>query len=411
MKIPFSPPYIDDEIRKEVLEALDSGWITTGPKTLELEKLVAQYAEVDFVNCTNSATSALMLVLHWFGVGRGDEVIIPAYTYAATALAVIHVGAKPVMVDCGSDLNLDPEKIAGLINPKTKAIIPVDIAGWPCEYDKINDIARKAAALFVAANEVQEKLGRILVMADAAHSIGATYHSRPTGCLADITVFSFHAVKNVTTAEGGAICLNLPAPFDNEQIHKTLKLWSLNGQTKDAYSKTLNGGWKYDIIYPGFKINMPDICAAVGLAQLRKYDGFILKERKRVFEVYNKAFSQQGWAELPPPDTDKKAGSYHLFALRIKGITEPQRDQMIEYITEMGVSVNVHFQPLPLLTVFKEMGYDIKNFPIAYDYYSREISLPIYPDLDNVKIEFIVNAVTTAYRQTLSPLLEERGQG
>ncbi len=397
MKIPFSPPYIDDDIRKEVMEALDSGWITTGPKVKELEKVVAQFAGVELANCTNSATSALMLVLHWFGVTRGDEVIIPAYTYAATALAVMHVGAKPVMVDCGSDLNIDASKIAKAITPKTKAIIPVDIAGWPCDYEAINKLVDQESYQFVPSTEVQKKLKRILVLADAAHSIGATFNSKAIGSLADITVFSFHAVKNITTAEGGAICLNLPAPFDNSEIHKTLKLWSLNGQTKDAYTKTLNGGWKYDIVYPGFKMNMPDICAAIGLAQLRKYKSHILPERKRVFNAYVEAFSKLDWAELPAQDNKEKSGSYHLFALRVKGITEDQRDRMIELIMNDGVSVNVHFQPLPVLSIFKERGYNIKDYPVAFDNYSREISLPIYPELDQEKIEYIVNTAVNAY--------------
>lgn len=399
MKIPFSPPYIDDDIRKEVLHSLDSGWITTGPKVLALEKLTAQYAGVDFVNCTNSATSALMLVLHWFGVTRGDEVIIPAYTYAATALAVMHVGATPVMVDCGPDFNIDPEKVKAAITSKTKAIIPVDIAGWPCNYQKLNELVISSHSEFNPTTPVQKQLGRILVLADAAHSIGASVSGKPAGALTDITVFSFHAVKNITTAEGGAICLNLPPPFNNSEIHKTFKLWSLNGQTKDALAKTNGAGWKYDIIYPGFKMNMPDICAAIGLAQLRKYRSHILPERKRVFETYISKFSQFDWAELPPQDSESEKGSCHLFALRIKGIEEKKRDKMIELISETGVSVNVHFQPLPLLTVFREKGYKITDYPMAYDSYAREISLPIYPELDQDKIEYIVNAVAGAHRQ------------
>lgn len=402
MKIPFSPPYIDDGIRKEVMESLDSGWITTGPKALELEKLTAQFAGLDFANCTNSATSALMLVLHWFGVTRGDEVIIPAYTYAATALAVMHLGAKPVLVDCGTDLNIDPAKIRKAITSKTKVIIPVDIAGWPCDYGAINKLVEEEAHQFVSVTNVQKTLNRILVLADAAHSIGATYGHKPIGSLTDITVFSFHAVKNITTAEGGAICLKLPSPFDNAQIHKTFKLWSLNGQTKDAYSKTLNGGWKYDIVYPGFKMNMPDICAAIGLAQLRKYKFHILPERKRVFDAYSTAFNKLDWAELPAQDNNERSGSYHLFALRIKNITENQRDRMIEQIMKEGVSVNVHFLPLPLLSIFKERGYNINDYPVAYDCYSREISLPIYPELDHEKIEYIVNAVARAYQNIAS---------
>ncbi len=399
MKIPFSPPYIDDDIRNEVMKALDSGWITTGPKVMELEKLVAEFAGVEFVNCTNSATSALMLVLHWFGVTKGDEVIIPAYTYVATALAVMHLGAKPVMIDCGANLNINIEKIAEEITPKTKAIIPVDIAGWPCDYEAINQLVAEASDQFVASTEVQKKLNRILVLADAAHSFGAMYNDKPIGSLVDITVFSFHAVKNITTAEGGAICLNLPSPFDNASIHKKLKLWSLNGQTKDAYTKTLNGGWKYDIVYPGFKMNMPDICAAIGLAQLRKYKSHILPTRKHVFDAYANAFAKLDWSELPECDNEKKSGSYHLFALRIKNISEHQRDEMIELIMAEGVSVNVHFQPLPLLSIFKERGYNIKNYPVAHDSYAREISLPIYPELDQEKIEYIVNTVKTAFEK------------
>lgn len=399
MKIPFSPPYIDDDVRAEVLDALNSGWITSGPKVLALEKLVAQQASLEHVACCNSATSGLMLLLHWYGVTRGDEVIIPAYTYAATALVVMHLGAKPVLVDCGPDFNMDVTQLRQKITANTKVIMPVDIAGWPCDYKQINEIVNDNAirSQFNAKTENQQKLGRILVLSDAAHSIGATYQGKPMGHWADFTVFSFHAVKNVTTAEGGAMCINLPEGFDNAEVYKTLKLWSLNGQTKDAFSKTNGAGWKYDIIYPGFKMNMPDVCAAIGLAQLRKYSSQILLERKRVFESYVNQFSEYEWAQLPPQDTDEKKSSYHLFALRINGISESQRDQMIDHITATGVSVNVHFQPLPLLTVFKDRGYSINHYPMAYDSYSREISLPIYPELDGIKIKYIKDVVESAY--------------
>ncbi len=400
MKIPFSPPYIDDEVKREVLDALESGWITSGPKVLALEKLVAQEVGIEHVACCNSATSALMLLLHWYGVKRGDEVIIPAYTYAATALAVMHLGATPVMIDCSDDFNINVDLIAGKITERTKVIIPVDIAGWPCDYDALYELLNTPSIKnkFKPEGEQQNKLGRILVLADAAHSIGAVYKGKPSGQLADITVFSFHAVKNVTTAEGGAMCINLPeSQFNHEEVYKTLKLWSLNGQTKDALAKTNGAGWKYDIVYPGFKMNMPDICAAIGLAQLRKYTSQILVERRRVFNEYVSLLSEYSWAELPPIDTDELNSSYHLFALRIKGIKEGQRDQMINFITEKGVSVNVHFQPLPLLTVFKERGFSIQDFPKAFDNYSREISLPIYPELDQSKIEFIVAAIKEAY--------------
>ncbi len=400
MKIPFSPPYIDNDVKREVLETLDSGWITSGPKVLALEKLVAEQTGVPHVACCNSATSGLMLLLHWYGVTRGDEVIIPAYTYAATALVVMHLGAKPVLVDSGPDFNMDVTQLRQKITANTKVIMPVDIAGWPCDYKQINEIVNEPSvrALFNPKTETQKQLCRILVLSDAAHSIGATYHGQQMGHGADFTVFSFHAVKNVTTAEGGAMCINLPQNFDNVAVYKTLKLWSLNGQTKDALAKTQGAGWKYDIVYPGFKMNMPDVCAAIGLAQLRKYQAIILPERRRVFNEYVAQFSKHTWALLPPQDTHEKKSSYHLFALRINGISESQRDQMIDHITATGVSVNVHFQPLPLLTVFRERGYTMSDYPVAYDSYSREISLPIYPELDSPKIDFIVNAVVAAYQ-------------
>lgn len=401
MKIPFSPPYIDDDVKQEVLDTLNSGWITSGPRVLALEKAVAEYTGVEAVACCNSATSGLMLLLHWYGVTRGDEVIIPSYTYAATALVVMHVGAIPVMVDSGPDFNMDVEKIREKITSKTKVIIPVDIAGWPCDYEGIYKLVNdpQIKSQFRATTENHKRLRRIMVLADAAHSIGAMYKNKPIGTWGDFAVFSFHAVKNITTAEGGAMCINLREPeFNREEIYKTLKLWSLNGQTKDAYAKTNGAGWKYDIVYPGFKMNLPDICAAIGLAQLRKYKSCILVERKRVFDLYTKLFSTFSWAELPPTDTGKKKSSYHLYALRIKAIAELQRDQMIELISATGVSVNVHFQPLPLLTVFKERGYQISEYPKAYDSYSREISLPIYPELDEEKINYIVNAVVKAYQ-------------
>jgi len=414
MKIPFSPPYIDDDVKREVLEALDSGWITSGPKVLALEKLVAQQIGIDHVACCNSATSGLMLLLHWYGVTRGDEVIIPAYTYSATALVVMHLGATPVLVDSGADFNVDINKIRDKITSKTKVIMPVDIAGWPCDYTALDALVNEPEIQkqFIPKNETQKKLGRILILADAAHSIGASYHNKPIGNWADFTVFSFHAVKNVTTAEGGAMCVTLPEPFKNEEVYKTLKLWSLNGQTKDALAKTNGAGWKYDIVYPGFKMNMPDLGAAIGLAQLRKYETHILPERKRVFDLYVQHFSKYSWVQLPPHNSEHKKSCYHLFALRIKNITEHQRDQMIEHITATGVSVNVHFQPLPLLTVFRERGFKMDDYPVAYDSYSREISLPIYPELDSIKIDFIVNAVAAAYHLARHlPLSSGEGQG
>lgn len=405
VNISFSPPFVNSDVKQEVLEVLDSGWITSGPRALELEKLVAEQSGVSRVACCNSATSGLMLLLHWYGVTRGDEVIVPAYTYAATALAVMHVGATPVMVDGGGDFNMDVAQLKKKITAKTKAIIPVDFGGWPCDYQSIMDLVsqEEIRKQFHPTNEHQRNLHRILVISDAAHAIGATYHKKPIPLWPDFTVFSFHAVKNITTAEGGAICINLPhARFFHEEIYKTLKLWSLNGQTKDALAKTNGAGWKYDIVYPGFKMNLPDICAAIGVAQLKKYQSFILPERKRVFDAYVKAFGKYPWAEMPPVDSELKTSSCHLFALRIHNIKEEQRDRMIDKIQSTGVSVNVHFQPLPLLTVFRERGYDIREYPKAYENYAREISLPVYPELDQEKIDYIVQAVVQAYAAVMN---------
>jgi dTDP-4-amino-4,6-dideoxygalactose transaminase len=402
VQIPFSPPFIDDNIRKEVMDALDSGWITSGPVVRELEAELGRFVGNENVLAVSSGTAGLMLALHWYGVGPGNEVIIPAYTYAATALAVMHVGATPVMVDVGEDFNVSIQDVRRKTSDKTKAVIPVDIAGWPCDYEEIFRTVADLSKQFHPATDVQRRLRRMLVLADAAHSIGATTEGSPASKLADMAVFSFHAVKNVTTAEGGAIALNLPAPFDNGDLKKTLKLWSLNGQTKDAFTKTLNGGWKYDIVYPGFKMNLPDVLAAIGLAQLRKYAGTLLPARKRIFEFYDSAFSKYAWAQLPPWRSHSGASSCHVYALRVRGITEAQRDRMIEKITKKGVSVNVHFQPLPLLTVFRERGYRIEDYPAAYDSYAREISLPVYPGLTEEQLRYVVRTVVGAYEKQLS---------
>ena len=403
MKIPFAPPFIDEDVKNEVLSALESGWITTGPKVRALEQETAKYANIDHVLCINSATSGLMLMLHWLGIGRGDEVIVPAYTYCATALVVMHVGATPVMVDVKDDFNIDPEKVKEAITDKTKAIIPVDFAGWPCDYDSLYAVIKTPEAInkFQAKGVVQQQLGRIAILADAAHSFGAEYNNVRTGNLADITVFSFHAVKNLTTAEGGAICITMPPPFDNAEIYKTLRLWSLNGQTKDAFTKSQAGGWKYDIVYPGFKMNMPDVCAAIGLAQIRKYDTALLAERKRVFDYFSIEFTKDIWAALPPFELPNFRCSYHLYPLRIKNITEEQRDSIIELITIAQVAVNVHFIPLPLLKVFKDRNYRMENYPVAYTNYAAEISLPIYPQLSNNDCELIVSEVRNAVNAIL----------
>ncbi|MBS1517301.1 MAG: DegT/DnrJ/EryC1/StrS family aminotransferase [Bacteroidetes bacterium] len=401
--IPFSPPYIDEDVINEVLDSLNSGWITTGPKVKALEKEVAGFTGVENVLCVNSATSAMMLMLHWFGVGSGDEVIIPAYTYCATALAVMHLGAVPVMADCDENFCIDVTKLKKLINEKTKAVVPVDIGGYPCDYDEINNIvsSSEVTALFRPANEVQSKLGRIFVMSDSAHSIGAFYKGKKSGSLCDVSVFSFHAVKNVTTAEGGAICLDLPAPFDNSEIYSWLRLLSLNGQTKDAFTKSKGGNWKYDIVYPGFKINLNDLCAAVGLAQIRKYSDDLLIRRKEIFGKYNSFFSEFDWAQMPPFQNSGRESSYHIYLLRINGISEEQRDSIIDQINARGVAVNVHFIPLPMLKIFRERNYDISNFPVSYDNYSRVITLPVYPQLSDNDIETVIKAVKESYEAVI----------
>lgn len=404
MKIPFSPPYIDDSVINEVVDSLRSGWITSGPKVKALEKEIKDYSGSKQVVCVNSWTSGAIMMLRWLGVKEGDEVIVPAYTYSATALAVMHAGAKPVMVDSGNDFNISVEAIRSAITDRTKAIIPVDIAGFPCNYEEIMSLVQEPEIIskFIPTSAVQKKLGRILILNDAAHSLGAKYNSHNrTGSETDVAIFSLHAVKNITTAEGGAICLNLPEQFDNDLLYAELRMMTLNCQTKDALSKSVAGGWRYDIIGLGMKINMADINAAIGLAQIRKYPE-LLQERKRLFLEYNTAFSKYEWAILPPSMEKEKESSYHLYALRIKNITEEQRDEMINLISGKGVAVNVHFIPMPMLTFFKEQGYDIKYFPQAYKNYSCEISLPIYPQLTDEMVAYVIEAVVEAFNKTIN---------
>jgi dTDP-4-amino-4,6-dideoxygalactose transaminase len=403
MKIPFSPPYIDKEVIEEITQSLNSGWITSGPKVKALEEEVCKLTSVSHTVCVNSWTSGAILVLKWFGVKEGDEVIVPAYTYSATALAVIHCGATPVMVDINEDFTVDTSKIEQAITNKTKVIMPVDIAGWPCDYDAINELVNAPSKIkvFNPESEKQKQLGRILVISDAAHSIGATYKGLQSGNLTDITIFSFHAVKNITTAEGGAICLNLPESFNNDEEYKLMKLFTLNGQNKDAFTKSQAGGWKYDILFAGLKVNMPDICAAIGLAQIRKYKVLLLLERERVARRYHDFFSQYQFFQLPLLEDGDRKSCFHLYALRINSITEIQRDAIIEDITLTGVSVNVHFIPMPMLTVFKDKGYKIEDYPVAYDNYAREISLPIYPQLTDNEVDYICTAILTSYKKVI----------
>jgi dTDP-4-amino-4,6-dideoxygalactose transaminase len=397
--IPFSPPRIDKKTIDAVNEVLTSGWITTGPKTREFEQLLKEYSGCHEVLCLNSASAGLEIILRWFGIGTGDEVILPAYTYAATANVVIHCGAKPVFVDSNpDDFNIAIDKIKNKITQATKVIMPVDIGGFPCDYNALNNLVCNPDIknIFTPKSENQKKLGRILVLSDAAHSIGATYDNKKTGVLTDISVFSFHAVKNLTTAEGGAICLNLTLPFDNAQIKQELKIKALHGQTKDAIDKLVPGNWKYDIVEPGFKCNMTDIQAAIGIVELKRYDDDMLQRRKEIFNLYSQLLQNHPKIQLPIYKTDIAETSYHVYLLRIKDISEGQRDKIIEEIFRREVSVNVHFKPLPLMSYYKSIGYEINDYPIAYDNFSREISLPVYYDLTDEQVKTVADAVLEA---------------
>ena len=401
MIIPFSLPVINQDVIDEMMDCLtNTGWLTTGPKTKELEKEFELLTKAEAVLCVNSWTSGAMLMLRWFGVKPGDEVIIPAYTYSATALCVMNLGATPVMVDVGDDFNINLDKIKEAITIKTKAIIPVDIGGWPCDYDAIMALInqKEIKSLFKPDGNVQEKLGRIFVISDAAHSIGAIYKGSISGTATDITVFSLHSVKNITTGEGGAICINLPKPFNNKDVLQYLRYLSLNGQTKSAFEKSKVGGWRYDIVDQGLKVNMPDICAAVGLAQIKQYKNKLLPERKDIFKYYDNHFSKYEWAKLPPSNDAFRESSYHLYMLRINDINEQQRDQMIGYISSKGVAVNVHYIPMPMLTLFKNKGYKIEDYPKTYNLYANEISLPIYNNLNKLQLEKITNTICQAYK-------------
>ncbi len=402
--IPFSPPRIDQKIIDEVVATLKSGWITTGPKTKLFEKKLSEYNGNKATLCLNSATAGLEVMLRWYGVKEGDEVIIPAYTYSATANVCMHVGAKIVLVDVNpDDFNISVKAIEAAITSKTKVIMPVDFAGFPCDMDEINALVNCAdiKSIFSPSTAEQKMLGRILVLSDSAHSIGAFYKEKHTGALCDVAVFSFHAVKNLTTAEGGAIALNMPAPFDNEEIYKALCIKTLHGQNKDALAKTLKGGWRYDIVEPGYKCNMMDIQAAIGLVELERYDSENLVRRKQIVNQYNAVLSKLPWAQLPVVGTKDKTSSYHLYPLRIKGISETQRDLIIDKISNMEVAVNVHFIPLPLLSFYKGIGFEMGNYPVAFDNYSREITLPLYFNLTDENVKTVLNALIESVESVL----------
>jgi dTDP-4-amino-4,6-dideoxygalactose transaminase len=393
--IPFSPPRIDDKIIAEVTDALKSGWITTGPKTKLFEKNIASYCNVSNVLAVNSWTAGAELLLYWFGIKEGDEVIVPVYTYCASANIVMHRGAKVIMVDVNSDFGIDISKIEKYITSKTKAIIPVDVGGLPIQFDELKSIVNKPEIKkkFTPQSEKQEKLGRIMILSDAAHSFGAKYNGLNVGSEVDFTVFSFHAVKNLTTAEGGAICINLPKPFDNQEIYKQLNTLSLHGQNKDALAKTQIGSWEYDVIDAGFKCNMTDVLASIGLVELERYDSETLPRRKSVFKEYSDLLNKYDWAITPHYRDQFRESSYHLYLLRIKDITLEQRNLIIQEIFKQNISVNVHYKPLALLSFYKGLGYDVDNYPKAKSLWECEISLPVYYDLTTEDVIKVVDAL------------------
>lgn len=401
--IPFSPPRIDQRVIDEVTSALTSGWITTGPRTKLFEKQLTEYCGNKCTVAVSSWTAGMELVLRWWGVGPGDEVIIPAITYCASANVVIHTGAKPIMVDINpDDFNISVEAIRKAITPRTKVIMPVDIAGFPCDYDAIFDIVNDSEVknIFQANSDYQRKLGRILVAADAAHSFGATYKGKRSGAIADVSCFSFHAVKNLTTAEGGTMSINLPDSFDHDAIYKELCIKILHGQNKDALAKAQKGNWRYDVEEPGFKCNMTDIQAAIGLVELDRFQEN-LDRRKTICLAYNEGFKNESWALLPKMTDEKRETCYHLYQLRIGDASEVQRDAIMQAIFDQDVSVNVHFQPLPTLTAYKKRGYKMEDYPEAWDKYQNEITLPVYFDLTDEQVKIVIHAVKTAVKQVL----------
>jgi dTDP-4-amino-4,6-dideoxygalactose transaminase len=389
MNIKFSPPDITELEIKEVSDALRSGWITTGPKTKELERQVADFCGVNRAVCLNSQTACAEMALRLLGIGEGDEVIISAYTYTASASVICHVGAKVVLVDTKPDsLEMDYDKLEGAITEKTKAVIPVDLAGIPCDYDKIFSIVNKRKNLFNASNDIQKAFGRIVVLADTAHAFGAERHGKKAGSIADFSAFSFHAVKNFITAEGGALTWRDINGFDNNDIYHRLQLLSLHGQSKDALAKTLLGAWEYDVVGTWYKCNMTDVAAAMGLAQMKRYPE-MLKRRKELINAYDKAFKPLGIEVLNHYGEDYSS-SGHLYITRVPGITSEQRNEIIIKMAERGIACNVHYKPLPMHTAYKQLGFDIKDYPNAYAYFANEITLPLHTCLTDEEAEYVI---------------------
>ncbi len=389
MNISFSPPDISEAEINEVAAALRSGWITTGPRTKELERKTAAYVGTERAVCLNSQTACAEMALRLMGIGAGDEVITSAYTYTASASVIEHVGAKIVLVDCQENsLEMDYDALEAAITDKTKAIIPVDIAGIPCDYDRIFAIVESTKHLFKPNSDLQKALGRIAVMADTAHAFGATWHEKPVGSIADFSSFSWHAVKNFTTAEGGALSWITIEGVDNEDIYKQLQLFSLHGQSKDALAKTQLGAWEYDIVGTWYKCNMTDIMAAIGLAQFERYPA-MLARRKEIIGKYDEALKPLG-VKVLPHYTDEYESSGHLYLTRVPNITVEQRNEIIIKMAEEGVACNVHYKPLPMHTAYKKLGFDIKDYPNAYKHFANEISLPLHTKLSDEEVEYVI---------------------
>lgn len=390
--IPFSPPDMTEAEVNEVREAILSGWITTGPRTKELERQIASYVGANRAVCLNSATACLEMALRLLGIGEGDEVIVPAYTYTASASVIDHIGAKIVFIDSQKDsLEMDYEAVEAAITEYTKAIIPVDLAGIPCDYNRIFAIVERKKAFFHPATELQRTIGRIAICADAAHAFGASWHNKMVGSIADFTSFSFHAVKNFTTAEGGALTWNIPGA-DDEALYHQVQLFSLHGQSKDALAKTQLGAWEYDIVGPWYKCNMTDIMAALGLVQMKRYHT-LLARRKEIITRYDAAFNPLG-IEVLPHYTENHISSGHLYLTRIPNASLEERQAIIVAMAERGIATNVHYKPLPMMTAYKNLGFDIKDFPNAYAHFVNEITLPLHTRLTDEEINYIITQYT-----------------
>ena len=390
MNIPFSPPDITEAEVQEVASALLSGWITTGPKTKELERRVAAFCGTEYAVCLNSQTACSEMTLRLLGVGPGDEVITTAYTYTATASVVCHVGAKLILIDTQRDsLEMDYDAMEAAITERTKVIIPVDLAGIPCDYDRLFEIVERKRSLFRPKGAVQEALGRVAIMADTAHSFGATYRGRKVGSIADFSSFSFHAVKNLTTAEGGALTWRTARGVDNADIYKQLQLFSLHGQSKDALAKTKLGAWEYDIVGTWFKCNMTDVAAAIGLAQMKRYDA-MLERRREIIGRFDAALKPLGVKVLDHYN-ERHTSSGHLYLTRVPGITVEQRNEIIQKMAARGIACNVHYKPLPMHTAYKKLGFKLEDYPNAYAQFANEITLPLHTRLTDEEVQYVID--------------------